>query len=234
MNISANTLFHFTSSLINIESILDNKFQISYCRETFNLDGMESGDFFFPMICFCDIPLASAKDHIDKYGNYGIGMTKEWGIKNRLNPVLYVEKQSNVSKIIKKQVFDSDKILHLIEKVAEVNSELAKPFIEPFKGSINNNTDLLRYIKNYQGDLIRAENTYSDYRFYDEREWRFVPDFSRTKPKWNLTKEEYNAYRGTGTSKPLIDDPKLSFNSEDIRHLIVKQDSDIPKLIRKN
>lgn len=35
------------------------------------------------MVCFCDV-----------YGHYGIGLTKEWGIRNGVSPVLYPYDQS--------------------------------------------------------------------------------------------------------------------------------------------
>jgi len=51
-----------------------------------------------PMVCFCDIPLSQLVSHIDTYGKYGLGMSKEWGIKKGLNPVIYFNKNSLLAK----------------------------------------------------------------------------------------------------------------------------------------
>ena len=53
------------------------------------------------MVTFCDIPLAMAKDHIKKYGSYAIGLSKDWGGRKKLNPVIDIEKKSLISKDLK-------------------------------------------------------------------------------------------------------------------------------------
>jgi hypothetical protein len=58
-------------------------------------------DNYFPMISFCDIPLALAKDQISKYGSYAIGLSKEWGISNQLNPVIYLESNSIIGFVVR-------------------------------------------------------------------------------------------------------------------------------------
>lgn len=79
------------------------KIQLTYCHEQYSLD-YETHDSYYPMVSFCDIPLSLAKDQIEKYGSYAIGMTKEWGIKNSLNPVVYIEKDSYWQRIFKLQL----------------------------------------------------------------------------------------------------------------------------------
>lgn len=76
--LSANTLIHFTRSKENLKKILEENFRIYNCRESVILGGKPS-EFYVPMVSFCDLPLSEVKDHISKYGNYGIGMTKAWG-----------------------------------------------------------------------------------------------------------------------------------------------------------
>jgi hypothetical protein len=62
------------------------------------------------MVSFCDDPLSLAKDQIESYGSYAIGMTKEWGILNNLNPVVYIEKNSLLAKDIQSTVDNMIKI----------------------------------------------------------------------------------------------------------------------------
>ena len=83
MAVSSNTLFHFTRDYDTLTKILKGmSFWPRYCQEF----GWNSG-FAVPMTCFCDIPLSQIKNHIDTYGSYGIGMSKEFAIKNEINPI---------------------------------------------------------------------------------------------------------------------------------------------------
>jgi hypothetical protein len=89
--ISANTLFHFTSKLDYITNILTNEFTPRYCMESFGYLNEENNllEIALPMVCFCDIPLSQIRNHIKNYGGYAIGLLKEWGISNGINPVMY-------------------------------------------------------------------------------------------------------------------------------------------------
>jgi len=79
--ISANTLFHFTSSMENLLGILTNEFQPRYCLEDFNVlmagrtPNLETHEFAIPLVSFCDLPLSQIGFHLSVYGDYGIGMT---------------------------------------------------------------------------------------------------------------------------------------------------------------
>ena len=89
--LSANTLFHFINSLEHIISILINDFTPRYCIESFYYLGEEDfqPEFALLMVCFCDIPLSQIRNHVEVYGGYAIGLSKEWGIENGINPVMY-------------------------------------------------------------------------------------------------------------------------------------------------
>lgn len=240
MKVSSEALFHFTKSRNSLENILIEKFKVSYCKETYELANIPSGNLYFPMISFCDLPIGLTKEHIDKYGNFAIGMTKEWGIKHKLNPVLYLENNSNVTNEINNQFNNLDSILNSLEKLIMDGKQLTdekkdnfKSIIESIGKNFNSHKTLLRFIKNYQGDLIRENKTYKDYKFYDEREWRFVPNIDSENIKWKLDQKEYEEYRGKGKKKTLLSSPILEFDSNDIKYLIVKSNRDIPPLIRK-
>lgn len=97
MNGSSSSLFHFTDTAEKLFSILRYEFKPTYCLEriVFSEDIVE--EVAFPMVCFCDIPLSQVKNHIETYGYYGIGMSKEWAERNKLNPILYLKQNSFVS-----------------------------------------------------------------------------------------------------------------------------------------
>lgn len=98
--ISANTLFHFTKTQKILINILKTGFRPAYSAEFGPSvdDKMETHEI--PMICFCDLPMSSLHKHIgldgkDGYGEYGLGMSKEWGKVKLLNPVNYFTKESH-------------------------------------------------------------------------------------------------------------------------------------------
>lgn len=72
-------------------------------------------------------------NHTKVYGCYAIGLTKEWGIKNNLNPITYYNKDSSYIKSIKTNydynVELSRKIrkLETIEIPEDIYNSLGKP-----------------------------------------------------------------------------------------------------------
>src|SRR5437660_733066 len=99
--LSANSLFHFTNSLDSLLNILKEEFRPRFCLENFS--GVfpsrrgASVEWAVPMVCFCDLPLSQTTFHLSVYGDYGIGLTKEWGKKNGIAPVLYAYSGSILS-----------------------------------------------------------------------------------------------------------------------------------------
>jgi hypothetical protein len=104
MNISADSLYHFTTEYSTIEGILKTGFRYSTLKESvpfsfypespFSLPGVI--DFFntSSAVCFCDIPLELCGNHREQYGNYVIALSKKWGIKNGITPIRYIHRHS--------------------------------------------------------------------------------------------------------------------------------------------
>lgn len=100
MNLSANSLFHITPNIDFLISILKNGFSPRYCIEEigfFTPFSEEKELVAQPMICFCDIPMGAIQEHITKYGSYGLGMSKTWGIAKCISPVTYVYPHSSTA-----------------------------------------------------------------------------------------------------------------------------------------
>ncbi|MCH7519938.1 MAG: hypothetical protein IH964_13060, partial [Candidatus Dadabacteria bacterium] len=98
--ISSNTLFHFTPTFDYLKGILKDEFIPGYSLEKLTLVGGHIFEFGIPMVSFCDIPLSNIANHTEKYGNYAIGMSKEWAREKRLNPIMYLRDDSDLSKQI--------------------------------------------------------------------------------------------------------------------------------------
>lgn len=232
MRLTSDTLFHFTKSLSNLESILSNKFKLSYCKEEISFSE-SNHNHYFPMVTFCDIPLSLANEHRKKYGNYAIGLSKDWGIKNKLNPVIYIEKNSLMAEDLSKSIKILKSIPEIRKGVDVKNKNIQALNIET-TNFVRVHLNMIRYCKNYLGDLNRNGKTKKNYRFYDEREWRYIPAWdNKENIKGSLTKEQYDEYRGDiSKSKPFLKEITLDFNASDIKYIIVKSERDIPKMIR--
>ncbi len=216
MGLSSNSIIHFTNSKESLKGILRENFRIFYCLEQVIIGNYGPIEFAVPMVSFCDIPLSEVKSHIKKYGAYGIGLTKEWAERQKLNPVLYVEKDSLLSRsyltIYKEYLIDTKKTI--------AGSENKEKCI----------ADILRYIKNYQNDLVKGGEIYKNYRFSDEREWRYVLEFNE-KIEFILNKTNFDTDEKKQNANKIIENYRLEFNPNDIKYVIIQDDSEIPEFL---
>jgi len=207
MPLSSSTLIHFTNDKDALKGILRENFKIHYCRENLML-GAANLEFLVPMVSFCDIPLSQVKSHIESYGKYGIGLTKDWGMKNRLNPVLYMAAGSNLS--------------HDYERAF---SSFITSDDSPWTRDEQSLANMLRYMKNYEGDLVRTAGQIDNYRFSDEREWRYVPPVETACDMLVLHDDSDANFRINLDEK--LKNLRLNFEPNDIKYIIIQDDSEI-------
>lgn len=176
-------------------------FQPRYCLEDISWLDEKSVKLAYPMVCFCDIPIARITNHTDAYGSYGIGLTKEWAIKTGVTPVSYAAPNSVAMEIPRylRGLYFSEAYPRLN---AQTNNELfykALAFTKPLSGKPKLDTK----IKD----------------FYQENEWRFVPrDFTP------LDSHTFD------TLKNKYDIQNIEFDAKDIKYIFVKADADIELL----
>ncbi|HID8196085.1 TPA: abortive infection system antitoxin AbiGi family protein [Serratia marcescens] len=236
------TLFHFTSQLEILISILNSEgFKISFAREF--IQGVSSNrDFGIPMVSFCDIRLTQLNQHTDSYGHYGIGLTKTWADRNKLNPVIYMNKKSpvfdyynNELRELSKERLKVKSTLDNLKRNGGSDKELSSAIIsfDKIDKEYRNLVDPLRYMKNYQGTLRRRQAPeVRNYIFADEREWRFVPDIHQSKGKaYIASKDGMRQVNGKERYNEQYKDVRLGFLMSDIRYIIVRNESDVPRMI---
>jgi Putative abortive phage resistance protein AbiGi, antitoxin len=167
------SLFHFTDSLDVIKDILnDGAFEARYCRERLVYEG-DSGEelltpeLLVPMVSLCDYKLSEISHHALNYGHYGLGMKKQWAIDNGLNPVLYISKKSEEIRSLLQTMKDA--AVALSNESREGN--LGKKTLLEAQINISK---LIAWTKNYQGTLNRKGTLIHDFRFADDKEWRYV------------------------------------------------------------
>lgn len=210
MGLSPSTLFHFTKRRF-LMGILRDNFKLKYCLERI-VDNGSPVEYAIPMVSFCDIKLSEIKEHIEKYGYYGIGLSKSWAIEKGLNPVIYLNSSSKFSTGI---IGTSRKIINSSEFSSEDRINIA---------------NFIQYAKTYEGDLVRKGIKIPNYRFADEREWRYVPHQVEDVRPW-LNKSQYDTKRKKADANNSLINQRLYFNANDILYLIVKKETEIRETI---
>lgn len=221
--VQADTLFTFTSHVdYLITSIKDGMISPRYCAEDLSylkIRGIKK--MAFPMKCFCDINLHKLEDHLVWYGYYGLAFFKEWGMQNKIQPIQYINPDSELRK-------DFADAFSAALKVDTSKQTVAQQKMKSFL------LHQLMYYKPYSG-MFENRNTKKRFNkcFTDECEWRFIPDvtvagFQQVYYDQNIINagvlnDMSNAMSG-------IADISLPFEYSDIKYIIVKNSSDFAKL----
>ena len=203
------------------------------------------------MVCFCDIPLSQIRKHVAVYGQYGIGLTKEWGLGRKVAPVYYLVKDSVSAEAIRRIFAYSDKAIRVYndfcERAREIRRKgLANKHFDEASSVIDtlcelvaranaNVLNLVPYIKPYQGIFPRAGEGIIN--LYDEREWRYVPSEEALLKRnmcFHVASEIYNdPYKLQLFNNQLRAYFKLSFEPQDVKYIIVKTEAEVLQMARR-
>lgn len=208
MGLSSNILWHQTKRDAFFKILRTKEFLYSYSMEKVFPIGENQG-LAIPMISMSDFPFSEIANNKWAYGDYAIGLTREWGIRNGFSPVLYCNKES----------FLYDYLVELMGKILQGNDD--DIFIKCLY--------LFSYIKFVQDKLNTSRKEYINYRFYDERENRVVPDYRKhDEIRIYLTEVEYESYkREKGNSMLNLG---VKFTWDDVKYLIVNSESNVSEI----
>lgn len=216
MAISANTLFHFTRDYSTLINILMSKFYPRLCLEHCLLSDSNK-KWAVPMVCFCDIPLSNIAQHTQKYGNYAIGIKKNWAIEQGVSPILYVHEKSRIV----------EQCRNALEWSIERNG-VGDAIIDERVAKL---ISMFYMMKPYEVEESSTGQRHK-IRYYDEREWRYIPPISNGKNIF-LTEENYN-------NKGVRDEVNVSnerfgvdFYPDAINYIIVEKEKEIVPLIHE-
>lgn len=214
MPISANTLFHFTRSYDTLVSILNSKFYPRVCVEEQVMPEVFSYKFGIPMVCFCDIPLSQISEHVSKYGEYAIGLKKDWAIRQGISPVLYVHDKSIIPQII-------------IKELSKINTKGQHQ-----KEEMEHMMFLMQSLMMMKPYEVKKTSGGEAVRYYDEREWRYIPPF-KFPSETNfiiddlISNDLLNEYNRKNEKYGVV------FNPDTINYLIVSSEEEVLKLKRE-
>lgn len=221
MAISANTLFHFTK-IEGLQGILRSRgFFCQYSDEHFEhiLPKNSKHRFcYVPMISFCDLTimqLCNDSVHRESFGEFGIGLTKEWGTRNGVSPVMYVHRHSQQTRRLNKLV----KELNLLKKKSTdsfVFFNLENELIDSFKN-----------IKPYKGYWHRGRRIKREVIYYNEREWRYCPSWQESSVLSAAIRE--NKKEKQSLNK-LLKKTLLRFEPDHIKFIVIKDKQSIGRI----
>lgn len=217
------TLFTFCSKLEYLESPIRSK-MISpwYCEEDISyLEIPNIKKIKFPMKCFCDINMHQIEEHLSWYGYYGLALTKEWGIRNKIQPIQYINPNSYLKDDYKVAF---SKALEINRKNQTENEILMKNYL----------LHQLMYVKPISGHMRnRITNEITKKCFTDECEWRYVPNVSSIGYRQIYYDEKIiNAGGLDKISLSLLGNSKvaLKFDYNDLKYIIINTKEDFKEL----
>jgi len=242
------TLFHGTEELDVLQSIIEEGFLPSYADEKIGNRNMKVA-----MVSFSNIPLIEARSQVN-YGHYFIGLSRDWGMKNKLHPVTYSYVKSDYEMSINSNLQETSAGSRIanFRKLAKSNIPIdfrGKPFerlskidldkldehhskviSEIFNSFFLQSIERLYYFKHYT--VLDEEGNIKFYA-YNDREWRYIPDI---KPKLifesNVNDELNPEYqKWNETPKPHFKDNPLSFKLDDINFVVTKNSAEIPTIV---
>lgn len=216
-----------------------------------NLNGKQTNEVGILQKCFCDMPFHNLTNsfhisideedrkgltqsdkeevkcyntHTSFYGEYAIAFSKKWGENNRLQPVHYLNIQSNFVK-------SKSEYLEYLFEIEDLDEQ-----------HYNNIITELSFIKPLRGKMERRLRTgrviHCRKNFHDEKEWRYIPDSEVLK---EVDLEKIIVYPDILESKIAINSMLeekqykriwLKFNYEDIKYIIVPNINDRLELIK--
>lgn len=222
--IQADTLFTFTTELKYLMQMIENS-MISprYCKEDISyLDISNIKTVAYPMKCFCDINMHRLDEHLAWYGYYGVAFNKAWGMKKGIQPIQYINPDSNLCKDF--SIAFTAALKADWEDETEVQHKLKNFLLHE-----------MMYYKPYEG-RIKNRNTGNTTKkcFTDECEWRFIPDVTVAGFQQVYYEEKIvNVGVLNELSNSMIgrSDISLTFDYADIKYIILKTTEDFKKFI---
>ena len=211
MGLSSNILWHQTDEAGFFKILESKKLFYSYSQERI-IPSFKLKPVAFPMISVSDYPLSEIGNNQWAYGNYCIGFKQQWGVKAGFSPVCYCSYGSRSLRQI-------DLLLH-----EAIQTDSQKIFgLAMF---------VFAHMKFVQAPLKTRSKSFSNYRFYDEREWRVVPyitETDQTEVMPFLTEDGYKVYKEAHNGSSRLD-IGVDFQYDDISYVIVERKEDVMRV----
>lgn len=224
-----NHIFHYTQSFDTLTNILRAGFIPSYCEEK-----ITDLTYLIPMVSFCNISIRDV-DLYMRYNNYGIGLTIDWALRNRISPVIYIHETSPFNNLhrqineillwdlVNRQMDDAVKQFEEAQAKGEPYNYQADGKHTKLLADINQLTvPALQFFKNWKTDYKGNEII-----TYQEREWRYIPELTEEKKIILSSEPEFESYNKDVKPKPHLPEHVLQISSvADLRYIIIRTEED--------
>jgi hypothetical protein len=210
-------LYHFTSELSFLAQILEKGFWPRYCPEDFSWTvGGRPLYLMIPMVSFCDIPLGMAAEHKAAYGDFMVGLNKDWGKQAKVTPLLYIYDGSPIA-----------------EHVAKYGRALLAGQLTPDK--LGDLLPLVPYMKPVTGFFPGKKYTHHTTEckdFDEEMEWRYVPhELLHTIYTEDIFEDD--AFKRKQQRNETSLNRRLTFSADDVELIVVRTEEDRTELARR-
>ena len=249
-------LYHFTKDINVLFEIFRHGFKTSYARET-----LADKNVIVPMISFSNILLRDVgTDEVLNYGDYALCLSRDWGIANDTNPVVYTYEKGLLNRALSTFLFNSlflSRIQQFKPKLKEISDCKCGPFSKLI--SLTNTPkevmDILDHLSmKYDDNLVdilsnHAKTIYDtnmpiltltkQYRVVNAQGKEFIAYNDR---EWRKLYSDLPIYfegdneyeQWTKTPKPHFSDKDhvLTYKIEDIKAVLIKDKSEVDEVIK--
>lgn len=201
-----------------LKMILIEGFKPSYCTEILNND-KEHKSACFPMVSMSNVSIDFAISCQKSYGTLGIVLNKEWGETNDFNPVLYLERKSDLT---------NDIVSNFKNISGPSKDELRRivnyPYNDVKEFLTSQQIKIFAHSKNYDGQLIRNKILLAQkYPYGMEREWRKVIK-NENIPYFLVGDDEISEKKNYNQ---LLKDVRIEYELENLKGIIVETESQL-------
>lgn len=205
-------IIHFTPEFDNLKKIIiSNCLKLHYCKEEFYLGTKKISSAAHPMVSFSEYDIRKIDKENITYGKLGIAFTKSWIYKQKIHPVLYIDKDSIIA-----------------QSLASLLIARRKKATEQLSSNIRLSIITIKcFTKNAQGynSYLKMNN----FDFRSENEWRFVPTkkqignklISQDRKKYIAKQDFYNQQ---------LEPYSLNFSLSDIEYIFVETKEQITQI----
>ena len=217
--VQADTLFTFTTQLDHIITTISNS-MISprYCVEDLSylkIRGIKK--MAYPMKCFCDINMHKLDDHLAWYGHYGLAFSKEWGMRNKIQPIQYINPDSHLCK-------DFSTAFSAALRADTTKETIVQAKMKSYL------LHQLMYYKPYSGKIAnRNTGKVQKKCFTDECEWRYIPDVTIAgfeQIYYDSSIINAGDLREISNAMSGIAEISLKYDYSDLKYIIIKSTED--------